>query len=181
MVKIILQLDQSISMEKILNKFELVRLEVYKRVWVARQNIWIIQFLLVILLEDCLFQTLLNNFFHYTSVFGCPLNVFSKTHCKITIATRTSNTRSKSWAIWRSRCFNKISSCKNRWFAQISIDAFCRKTAWILVELASRIRWIRSEMNNATLTSCSNRKKPPQIPLFGEKSFKSYSHITCCI
>lgn len=72
MVKIILQLDQSISMEKGFKRVWAREIKVYKRVWVVRQNIWIIQFLLVVLLEDYLFQAQPNNSLHYTDVFGLP-------------------------------------------------------------------------------------------------------------
>lgn len=69
--------------KKVLNKFELVR-SVFKRVCVARQNISIIQVLLLILL-GCLFQAQLNNSLYYTIVFGfAHLRMCSVRHtCKI--------------------------------------------------------------------------------------------------
>ena len=162
-------------------------IKVYKRVWVARQNTWIIQFLLVVLVGRLSLSSTTNHFPPlHKCVWFAQLRMLSvRQVCKISTATSSRNTRRMSWAVSRSRCFNKISSCKNRWwFGQVSTDAFRRKTAWILGKLVGRVHRTRPEMNNATLSSHPNRKKTPQIPLFGEKSFKSYSltvATTCCM
>lgn len=96
--------------KKVLNKFELVRSEVIKRVCVARQNIWIIQFLLLVFLS-CFFQAQLNNSLCYTVVLGfAHLRTFPVRHtCKITTATTTRNTRSNLGICLSSQRI----SCKN--------------------------------------------------------------------
>lgn len=169
MVKIILQLDKSISMEK---GFKWVWAREIKSLWKS----------LVIKKKQTNHPALLNgpagklSFSStaeqfppvYRSALVADLNVFSITH-KISTATTTSIT-SMFRAVKTNKFFNKISSCKTWCFGKVSVDVFYRKMAWIVGKLFGIVHWTRPEMNSTTTISYSSRKTSK--PKWGKKKHK---------
>lgn len=157
MVKIILQLDKSISMEK---GFKWVWARELKSLWKS----------LVIKKKQTSHPALLNgpagklSFFKHSSFpssvqkcIGCWPECFQSNTCKISSVTTNSITN-MSWAVRTSKFFNKTSSCKTWCFGKVSVDVFYRKLAWILGKLVGRIHWARPEMNPTAIISFSSRK-----------------------